>query len=293
MQRDKIISVITLACSFSVIFIPVGIVLACFFSNWSRKKKIIICASTGVLYIVLVGFLLMMEPSNNGKSGFYLPFGNGKGNVSIEEGSKRKSKNSEFYEKEKFEENDLEKLEQLEQTEQIKKEIKKQQKKIKSRDLGRAWFAILFFLIMLLLIFWQNFRAKKKRQFENPYVDTDLYRLPFHSGSKMPMVHFLRLRLQPEEVIYFATETNKKDDEGDLVVTNKRIVIYSATENVELPLEKVEAVYSVTTSVIKIVCANEKKYFAFMHETQTKYALAVIRWACKNTSGQGTLCSRP
>ena len=80
MQRDKIISVITLACFFSVIFIPVGIVLACFFSNWSRKKKIIICASTGVLYIVLVGFLLMMEPSNNGKSGFYLPFGNGKGN---------------------------------------------------------------------------------------------------------------------------------------------------------------------------------------------------------------------
>ena len=280
MQRDKIISVITLACFFSVIFIPVGIVLACFFSNWSRKKKIIICASTGVLYIVLVGFLLMMEPSNNGKSGFYLPFGNGKGNVSIEEGSKRKSKNSEFYEKEEFEKNDLEKLEQLEQTEQIKKEIKKQQKKIKSRDMGRAWFAILFFLIMLLLIIWQNFRAKKKRQFENPYVDTELYRLPLHSGSKMPMVHFLRLRLHENEVIYYATETNKKDDEGDLVVTNERIVIYSATENVELPLSELEGVTSITNTVIQIF-TKDKKYYVFMDASQIKYALAVIRWAYK------------
>ena len=146
--------------------------------------------------------------------------------------------------------------------------------------MGRAWFAILFFLIMLLLIIWQNFRAKKKRQFENPYVDTELYRLPLHSGSKMPMVHFLRLRLHENEVIYYATETNKKDDEGDLVVTNERIVIYSATENVELPLSELEGVTSITNTVIQIF-TKDKKYYVFMDASQIKYALAVIRWAYK------------
>ena len=133
---------------------------------------------------------------------------------------------------------------------------------------------------MLFLIIWQNLKSKKKRQVENPYVDTELYRLPLHSGSKMPMVHFLRLRLRENEVIYYATETNKKDDEGDLVVTSERIVIYSATENVEIPLSELEGVTSITNTVIQIF-TKDKKYYVFMDESQLKYALAVIRWAYK------------
>lgn len=270
MQRDKIISIITIACFASVVFIPIGIVLACFFTDWSKKRKIIISAISGVVYVVIVTLLLVLEPV----SGVVLPFGSGQGTVAIENGQKRKSKGSEILETE----NQIE--EKNEEQDEQKEEIKKKPKKVETRRLGRVGFSVLFFLIMLILIIWQNLKAKNKRQVENPYVDTELYRLPLHSGSKMPMVHFLRLRLHENEVIYYATETNKKDDEGDLVVTNERIVIYSATENVEIPLGELEGVASVTNTVIQIF-TEDKKYYVFMDESQIKYALAVIRWAYK------------
>ena len=274
MQRDKIISIITIACFASVVFIPIGIVLACFFSDWSKKRKIIISSISGVVYVVIVTLLLVLEPVNNGDGGVVLPFGSGDGPVAIENGQKRKSKGSEILETE----NQIE--EKNEEQDELKEEIRKKPKKVETRRLGRAGFSVLFFLLMLFLIIWQNLKAKNKRQVENPYVDTELYRLPLHSGSKMPMVHFLRLRLRENEVIYYATETNKKDDEGDLVVTNERIVIYSATENVEIPLGELEGVSSVTNTVIKIF-TEEKKYYVFMDASQIKYALAVIRWAYK------------
>ena len=274
MQRDKIISIITIACFASVVFIPIGIVLACFFSDWSKKRKIIISSISGVVYVVIVTLLLVLEPVNNGDGGVVLPFGSGEGTVAIENGQKRKSKGNEILETE----NQIE--EKNEEQDELKEEIRKKQKKVETRRLGRAGFSVLFFLLMLFLIIWQNLKAKNKRQVENPYVDTELYRLPLHSGSKMPMVHFLRLRLRENEVIYYATETNKKDDEGDLVVTNERIVIYSATENVEIPLGELEGVASVTNTVIQIF-TEEKKYYVFMDASQIKYALAVIRWAYK------------
>ena len=274
MQRDKIISIITIACFASVVFIPIGIVLACFFTDWSKKRKIIISAISGVVYVVIVTLLLVLEPVNNGDGGVVLPFGSGEGTVAIENGQKRKSKGNEILETE----NQIE--EKNEEQDEQKEEIRKKPKKVETRRLGRAGFSVLFFLLMLFLIIWQNLKAKNKRQVENPYVDTELYRLPLHSGSKMPMVHFLRLRLHENEVIYYATETNKKDDEGDLVVTNERIVIYSATENVEIPLGELEGVASVTNTVIQIF-TEEKKYYVFMDASQIKYALAVIRWAYK------------
>ena len=274
MQRDKIISIITIVCFASVVFIPIGIVLACFFTDWSKKRKIIISAISGVVYVVIVTLLLVLEPVNNGDGGVVLPFGSGQGTVAIENGQKRKSKGNEILETE----NQIE--EKNEEQDELKEEIKKKPKKVETRRLGRAGFSVLFFLLMLFLIIWQNLKAKNKRQVENPYVDTELYRLPLHSGSKMPMVHFLRLRLRENEVIYYATETNKKDDEGDLVVTNERIVIYSATENVEIPLGELEGVASVTNTVIQIF-TEDKKYYVFMDASQIKYALAVIRWAYK------------
>ena len=275
MQRDKIISIITIACFASVVFIPIGIVLTWFFTDWSKKRKIIISAISGVVYVVIVTLLLVLEPVNNGDGGVVLPFGSGQGTVAIENGQKRKSKGNEILETE----NQIE--EKNEEQDELKEEIRKKPKKVETRRLGRAGFSVLFFLLMLFLIIWQNLKAKNKRQVENPYVDTELYRLPLHSGSKMPMVHFLRLRLRENEVIYYATETNKKDDEGDLVVTNERIVIYSATENVEIPLGELEGVASVTNTVIQIL-TEEKKYYVFMDASQIKYALAVIRWAYKN-----------
>ena len=275
MQRDKVISIITIACFCSVLLIPIGIVLAWFFTNWSNKKKVVISAISGIAYVAIVTFLLVLEPVNNGDGGVVLPFGSGQGTVAIENGQKRKSKGNELLETE-----NLNKLEDEKQNNQ-KEEIKKKPKKVETRKLGRAGFSVLFFLLMLILIIWQNLRAKAKREFDNPYVDTDLYRLPLHSGSKMPMVHFLRLRLREGEVIYYATETNKKDDEGDLVVTNERIVIYSASENFEIPLGELEGVTSITNTVIQIY-TKEKKYFVFMHDSQLKYALAVIRWVYKN-----------
>ena len=133
---------------------------------------------------------------------------------------------------------------------------------------------------MLFLIIWVNLRAKGKTTYENPYVDTNKYKLPLTDDSKMPMVHFLRLELNENEKLNFATETNQKGNEGNLVVTNQRVVIFSVQENVEIPLEAITGISSATSTVLTIA-TTEKKYYVFMPENQMKYAIAVLKWTAK------------
>ena len=93
----------------------------------------------------------------------------------------------------------------------------------------------------------------------------------------MPLVHFLRLRLNPNEQIYFATQTTQKDNEGDFIITNQRVVILSPQQNIEFPIHVLTAATSITDTVMQLI-SGDRKYFIFMHESQMKYALAVLKW---------------
>ena len=100
----------------------------------------------------------------------------------------------------------------------------------------------------------------------------------------MPMVHFLKLALNEGEKIYFATETNQKENEGNLAITNQRVAIFSIKENVEIPVECIVSVTATTSTVMTIGTKfedQEKKYYVFMPENQMKFAIAVLKWTAK------------
>ena len=141
--------------------------------------------------------------------------------------------------------------------------------------------------MILVLVLWRNFRsAGKKTDYENPYVDTNLYKLPLTEDAKTPLVHFQRLKLNPGEKILFATETVQKDNEGDFVVTGQRAVIFSKSGTTDLPLSSLTAVLSVSNSVMQLTAAadeGEQKFYIFLPESQMKYALAIVRWAFART----------
>lgn len=280
MQRDKVFSIITIACFCSIILIPIGLALMWFQTVWKKKRKIIITGAGSLLYIAIVAFILLLEPSYN-TGGVSLPFKYKGGETAYDapanpgRPSKKEKKISPASDKKS--KSDSKKSERDE--ERLPRSVKKQS----GRALGRSFYVFLFFLVVLILILWRNFRsAGKKSDYENPYVDTNLYKLPLAEDSKMPLVHFLRLKTNPGEKILYATETTQKDNEGDFVVTDKRAVIFSKTGSIDLPLTSLTAVLSVSNSVMQLTAAGdegEQKHYVFLPESQMKYALAIVRWA--------------
>lgn len=280
MQRDKVFSIITIACFCSIILIPIGLALMWFQTAWKKKRKIIITGAGSLLYIAIVAFILLLEPSYN-TGGVSLPFKYKGGETAYDapanpgRPSKKEKKISPASDKKS--KSDSKKSEGDE--ERLPRSVKKQS----GRALGRSFYVFLFFLVVLILILWRNFRsAGKKSDYENPYVDTNLYKLPLAEDSKMPLVHFLRLKTNPGEKILYATETAQKDNEGDFVVTDKRAVIFSKTGSIDLPLTSLTAVLSVSNSVMQLTAAGdegEQKHYVFLPESQMKYALAIVRWA--------------
>lgn len=279
MQRDKVLSIITIACFCSIILIPIGIALMWFMTSWQKKRKIIISSASGLLYIALVSLILLLEPSYN-TGGVSLPFKYSGGETAYDapanpgRPSKKEKKISPASDKKEKSEKSSDQLDE----ERVPRSVKRQS----GRSLGRAFYVFLFFLVILILVLWRNFRAAgKKTDYENPYVDTHLYKLPLTAESKTPLVHFQRLKLNQNEKILYATETVQKDNEGDFVVTDKRAVIFSKTGISELPLSSLTAVLSVSNSVMQLTAAGEEgeqKYYVFLPENQMKYALAIIRW---------------
>ena len=87
---------------------------------------------------------------------------------------------------------------------------------------------------------------------------------------------------EPEEKINYATETNQKDNEGNLVITSDRVVILCKNQNQELAIGTISAA-NATTNTVMAITAEEKKYYIFMPENQMKYALSVLKWAAKIT----------
>ena len=280
MQRDKVLSIITIACFCSIILIPLGLALMWFMTSWKKKRKIIITGAGSLLYIAIVAFLLLLEPSYN-TGGVNLPFKYKGGETAYDAPAnpgrpgKKEKKISPVSDKKN--KSDSQKSDADE--ERLPRSVKKQG----GRALGRSFYVFLFFLIILILVLWRNFRsAGKKSDYENPYVDTNLYKLPLTEDSKMPLVHFLRLKTNPGEKILYATETTQKDNEGDFVVTDQRAVIFSKTGSIDLPLTSLTAVLSVSNSVMQLTAAGdegEQKHYIFLPESQMKYALAIVRWA--------------
>ena len=91
--------------------------------------------------------------------------------------------------------------------------------------------------------------------------------------------------MNQNEKILYATETTQKDSEGDFIVTNQRVVVFSLGGDYEFPLNALTAVSSVTNTVM-LLTSGERKYYIFMPESQMKYALAIVRWAYKKSTEQ-------
>lgn len=227
-----------------------------------------------VVYVAIVCFLMLFEPNQSG-SGSGLPFGNGNQNVesqyeSENHKSSKKAKQSGTNPSENKKEDDFSKEDA---------KLPKKVQKGESKSLGKSFYTIMFFLFMLFIIIWQNLKSKKKTgTYENPYVDTKKYKLPLDNNFKIPTVHFTKMEFEDNEKIVFATETTQKNQEGDFVVTDKRIVVLGKSENYEIPLQEITAVSSVTNSVMQITSGTQK-YYIFVPENQMKLAAATVRWA--------------
>ena len=275
MQRNKVFSIITIACFCSIVLIPIGLALMWFMTSWKKKRKIIITSAGSLLYIAIVALLLLLEPSYN-TGGLSLPFKYSGGETAYDAPANpgRPSKK----EKKVSPASDKKEKSESESTEQDQERLPRSVKKQSGRSLGRSFYVFLFFVLILILILWRNFRsAGKKDSYENPYVDTNLYRLPLTDDAKMPLVHFLRLKTNQGEKILYATETIQKDNEGDFVVTDQRVVIFSKTGTTEIPLSSLTAILSVSNSVMQLT-SGEEKYYLFLPESQMKFALAIVRW---------------
>lgn len=273
MQRNKTFSIITIICFCSVIFIPIGLVLMWYSTQWSKKRKFILSGIMTIVYIAIVCFLMLFEPNQSG-SGSGLPFGNGNKNVESQyesepDKSSKKAKQSGTNPSGNEKEDNFPKE---------KEKLPKKVQKGESKALGKSFYTIMFFLFMLFIIIWQNLKAKKKTgNYENPYVDTKKYKLPLDANFKIPTVHFTKIELEENEKIIFATETTQKNQEGDFVVTDKRIIVLGKSENYEIPLQELATVSSVTNSVMQITSGTQK-YYIFVPENQMKFAVATVHW---------------
>ena len=274
MQRNKTFSIITIICFCSVIFIPIGLVLMWYSTQWSKKRKFILSGIMTIIYVAIVCFLMLFEPNQSG-SGSGLPFG--KGNQNVE--SQYESEPDKSSKKAKQSGTNPSGNEQKDNFPKEKEKLPKKVQKGESKALGKSFYTIMFFLFMLFIIIWQNLKAKKKTgNYENPYVDTKKYKLPLDANFKIPTVHFTKIELEENEKIIFATETTQKNQEGDFVVTDKRIIVLGKSENYEIPLQELSTVSSITNSVMQI-SSDERKYYIYVPENQMKYAIAIVRWA--------------
>ena len=273
MQRNKTFSIITIICFCSVIFIPIGLVLMWYSTQWSKKRKFILSGIMTIVYIAIVCFLMLFEPNQSG-SGSGLPFG--KGNQNVE--SQYESEHNKSSKKAKQSGTNLSGNEKEDNFPKEKEKLPKKVQKGESKALGKSFYTIMFFLFMLFIIIWQNLKAKKKTgNYENPYVDTKKYKLPLDANFKIPTVHFTKIELEENEKIIFATETTQKNQEGDFVVTDKRIIVLGKSENYEIPLQELATVSSVTNSVMQITSGTQK-YYIFVPENQMKFAVATVHW---------------
>lgn len=280
-MKEKTKSIIIIICFATILFIPIGLALMWTTTKWKTKIKVILTSLLGVFYISGVLFLLFFEPSKPNPDSLTVPIQLSE-NYSPEDALISTNGKNTISQDEAENTNSRKKTKKSQKNDSSEERLPKSLQKNKGNS-GRLVYSILFFLFMLFLVIWQNIKNKNKPHYENPYVDTSKYKLPLSDDAKLPMVHFLNLRLNKDEKITFATQTTQKDNEGDFVITNQRVLIMNKSENIEFPLKVLTAVSSVTDSVM-LLTSGERKYYIFMPESELKYALAVLRWCYKKMS---------
>ena len=283
MSKSKLFSIITIACFVSVLCIPLGIVLMLYYTRWKKKTKIILTLVLTTFYAGLIAFVFFIKPAYN-TGGISLPFGSNSGYTAFDSGSGAKSPGSKKSHSAAKGKNSNQ---NPGQNERLPKSVQQAQ----SKGSNQFLYPVLFFAFILILIIIVNLRSRGKSKYENPYVDTNKYKLPLAEDARMPMVHFLRLELNEGEKIYFATETNQKGNEGNFAITNQRVAIFSVTQNLEIPNECIVSAAATTSTVLAIGVKfenQEQKYYVFMPENQMKYALAVLKWTAKNITTAST-----
>lgn len=282
MTTKRAFSIISIACFISVLFIPIGIVLMIFYTDWKKKIKFILSVALSALYILLAILFLNFQPSYYNK-GVSVPV---PVNTEITQNetatTKQIDSDEELNQKSVSKKNKETDAEPQEPKPRLPKSVTKKRGTFFQ---SRYFYIIMFFVFMLFLIIWQNIKNKNKDAYDNPYMDTNKIKLPLEVDSKLPMVHFQKLRTNQNEKIFYATETTKKEDEGDFVVTNQRVVVFTKSGDYEFPLSALSAVSSVSNTVMLLTC-GERKYYIFFPEGQLKYALAVVRWAYSNQTGK-------
>ena len=141
--------------------IPLGIALMWFMTSWKKKRKLIITTASSILYVGIVAFILLFEPSYN-TGGVSLPFKYSGGETAYDAPAKpgRKSKK----EKKISPASDEKKKSDSKKSEADEERVPRSVKKQSGRTLGRGFYVFLFFLIILVLILWRNFHAAGKRK---------------------------------------------------------------------------------------------------------------------------------
>ena len=276
MTSKKAFSIITIACFISILFIPIGIVLMFFYTDWKKKIKIIISTALTILYAVLIIFILNLQ-TNPTKDSINLPIPVDRDFTDVQVSTNKSDDEIELMPGDKSS-----KKEDFNSQETPEERLPKTLNRNSNFFQSRSFYSLLFILFMIFLIIHQNLKSsKEKHNYDNPYVDTEKYKLPLNENSELPIVHFLKIRLNSGEKILYASETTKKEDKGDFVVTNQRVVVLSNEGDYEFPLHALTAVSSVSSTVMLLTC-GERKYYIFFPEGQLKYALALVRWAYSN-----------
>lgn len=276
MTSKKAFSIITIACFISILFIPIGIVLMFFYTDWKKKIKIIVSTALTILYAVLIIVILNLQ-TNPTKGSINLPIPVDRDFTDVQVSTNKSDDEIELMPGDKSSKKEDFNSQEI-PAERLPKTLNRNSNFFQSR----SFYSLLFILFMIFLIIHQNLKSsKEKHNYDNPYVDTEKYKLPLNENSELPIVHFLKIRLNSGEKILYACETTKKEDKGDFVVTNQRVVVLSNEGDYEFPLHALTAVSSVSSTVMLLTC-GERKYYIFFPEGQLKYALALVRWAYFN-----------
>lgn len=129
-----------------------------------------------------------------------------------------------------------------------------------------------FLFLLLYIIFTQKFIHKKNNSYLNPFVNTNLYKLPVTDVSKIPHVNCPNFSPEQDETIYFAAETFLKDNEGKIIITNKRVLILNLLERVIIPKTEILNAQTVSQTAIKITTQKEKNY-VILNQNDIEYCL--------------------
>lgn len=272
----SLLDIIVIACFISLVFSPVGIGLMWWKSKWSKKTKIIISGCFGIVLAGIIALLVFLNSEPQAGAGGGAPFfgiekeydgGGGNGGKGSEYKPKKSSSKSKGN-----------------GSSQSNAQVS-EQSFIEKAGESRVTYILLFILIMVILIVWRNLKGGNRGVSENPYVDTNKYKIPVPDGFEFPQVHYTKITLQPDEKILYATTAEQKANAGDIVVTNKRFIFVSKKDPLDMALGELSSISSMSNTTL-LVNSGDKAFYFFVQDTQMRFVLAITRWAYEKIYGE-------